>query len=402
MKRFFCSAFILLLVLTFLFSCAKVPDGAETLESELNVDLSVITTSPPETEPEPEPVYRASFVGAGDNIIYYGNVRDAASLSVPGGRQYNFKPAYENVAQMISSADIAFINQETLMCGEGYEFSYYPRFNGPQDLGYDLCELGFDVVNIANNHMLDKGGSGLSATIDFWKTMPVTLIGGYSSEAEFYDVPIVETNGIRVAYISYCDSTNGLVLQGNSDIMIPYLDKESIDRQISGIKDKCDFIIASVHWGVENSFTPNDAQREYARYFADAGVDVIVGHHPHVIQPVEWIEGKGGNRTLCVYSLGNFMAEMARDTNMVGGLISFDIVKEGTSHAVIENALFTPTVFYFPSNFYNNRIYFMEDFTEDLARSHGISYYGNSTTLEKLKGYVQNTVSEEFLPKTFN
>ena len=108
-----------------------------------------------------------SFVGAGDNLIFYGNVRDAASCAVSGGRKYNFAPTYDSVRETIQSADIAFINQESLMCGDGYAFSYYPRFNGPQDLAYDLADVGFDVINIANNHMLDKGTDGLEKTIDF-------------------------------------------------------------------------------------------------------------------------------------------------------------------------------------------------------------------------------------------
>ena len=113
-------------------------------------------------------VKRVSFVGCGDNIIYYDNVRDARSLS-EGDEKYNFKPMYEPVKEMIETADIAFINQETVMAGDGYELSYYPRFNSPRKVGYDLLETGYDVINIANNHMLDKGADGLLNTIEFWK-----------------------------------------------------------------------------------------------------------------------------------------------------------------------------------------------------------------------------------------
>lgn len=402
-KLFLCLTLTLILIFTA--SCAKENNDSNsedsTTEETFSIDMTPVVETE-ETEPEPEPVYSASFVGVGDNIIYYGNVRDAKSLAVPGGREHNFRAAYSDVEERISSADIAFINQETLMCGEGYEISYYPMFNSPRDLAYDLCDVGFDVVNISNNHMLDKGGDGLGKTIEFWKTMDVTLIGGYLNEEEFFDVPIVETNGIKIAYLSYCEMTNGISLGAKYDLHIPYLNEEHIKKQTESVKDKCDLIVVSVHWGQEGAFSPNEDQKHWAKVFSDNGVDVILGHHPHVVQPVEWIERGDGTRTLCVYSLGNFLAEQAYDYNAVGGMISFDIKKIGNARATVENVLFEPTVIYFPSNFYNNHVYFLSDFTEELANKHGVkTYYGHKLTLEGLKAYVTSTVSKEFLPEEF-
>ena len=140
--------------------------------------------------------------------------------------------------------------------------------------------------------------------------------------------------------------------------------------------------------------------REFRRLFADCGVDAIIGHHPHVLQPVEWIEGKDGNRTLCVYSLGNFMAEQAYDYNMVGGIISFDIVQIADAEPYIDNVLFTPTVFHFPSNFYNNTIYLMEDYTPELAAVHGVrTFYKHTLTYDRLIAYATDTIDEQFLPE---
>ncbi len=387
-------------------SCGNTPQSGVDTQSgtkdtvpTLDVPLDTFERPAPETEAEPEEIFSASFVACGDNIIYYGNVRDAAALAVPNGRKYNFMPTYSEVADYIASADISYINQETVMAGDGFELSYYPRFNSPQDLAYDLCDTGFDVINIANNHMLDVGGAGLSATINFWKTMPVTLIGRNSDIDDYNNIKIVEKNGVRVAFLSYCEMTNGMTIGKDYDIYIPYLSEADFKAQVNSVKDKCDFIIASVHWGDEGSFTPNEKQKDYAKQLSDAGVDVIIGHHPHVIQPIEWIKGEGGNETLCVYSLGNFAAEQAYSYNMVGGFISFDIVKSGDSHAVCENAVFEPTVFHFPSNFYNNKVYFLRDYTEEMAQSHGVrTYYSHSIDLATLKGYVTSTISSEFLP----
>jgi len=341
-----------------------------------------------------------SFIGAGDNIVYYGNVRDAASCAEDGERKYNFAPTYSDVAPMIKEADIAFINQETLMCGEGYAFSYYPRFNGPQDLAYDLREAGFDVVNIANNHMLDKGADGLAATISFWNSMEdITLIGGYTNEADYAEPRLIRTGDITTAFLSYAFYTNGLTLPANSELVIPYPDDETVIAQLARARQLADYVIVSVHWGDENTFTPNDGQRSFAKLLSDHGADAIIGHHPHVIQPIEWLAREDGGRTLCVYSLGNFVAEMPRDYNMLGGLISFDIVKTGET-VTTENVCFTPTVYYFTTSFYKNHVYLMTDFTEEMAASHGLAYYGRKLTVSALRKYLNNTIADEFLPQS--
>lgn len=343
---------------------------------------------------------KVSFVGCGDNIIYKGNVIDAKALSLDGGRQYNFKPIYENVAETVRNADIAFINQETVMCGEGYELSYYPTFNSPRDVGYDLLEVGYDVINIANNHMLDKGSEGLLKTIEFWKSMDCLMIGGYENEADFDSPRILEKNGIKIAFLSYTYDTNGFKVSKSSEIKIPYIEDEDIKRQVETAKTNADFVAVSVHWGEEGHMTPSDEQRRVARLMADLGVDVILGHHPHVIQPVEWIDGVNGNRTLCVYSLGNFAAEQAYDYNMVGGMIMFDIIKTDDQKPYIENVVFNPTVFHYNSNFRGNKVYFMQDYTPELAARHGVSgYYKNSLYYDRLVKYAKDTISAEFLPE---
>ncbi len=385
----------------------KWEESDKQSESEQMTDekTTVTDTTPPESDPVTEAA-KVSFVGCGDNIIYYGNIRDAAGKS-DAGRKYGFKYSFEHVSDMISGADVAFINQETLMCGDGYEISYYPTFNSPQDLGYDLVELGFDVVNIANNHMLDKSGAGLEKTMEFWREQPVLMIGGYESEEDYNTPRYLEKNGLKIAFLSYTYGTNGFTIGNGYNAWIPYLykntaneeiDAETIKNQTAAAKAEADVVIVSVHWGKEGAMTPSESQKECAKFFADCGVDVIVGHHPHVIQPVEWIDGEGGNKTLCIYSLGNFMAEQEYDYNMVGGMISFDIVRDTKGNTTVENVLFTPTVFHFNSAFYNNQVWRMEDYTAEMAASHGISYYGHRTSLEKLKKYVTDTVSPEFLP----
>ena len=348
--------------------------------------------------PEPEIIeYRTSFLGCGDNIIY--STKGARQNAVEGGRSLNYKPYYDGVSDLIENADISFINQETLMCGEGYSLSYYPMFNSPQDVGHDLVEMGFDVVNISNNHMLDKGADGLDKTIKFWKSMDTLMIGGYENAEDYDTVRYIEKNGIKIAFLSYTYATNGIVKNASSPIVIPYINDEDIIRQAAIANENADLVFVSVHWGDEGSFTPNDEQIRVAQLFADCGVDAIIGHHPHVIQPVEWIYGKNDNKTLCVYSLGNFMAQQDRDYNMVGGMISFDIVHSSVSEPHLENVIFIPTMFHFGGNFLGNNVMPFEEYTPELAAVHGVRmYYGNHMSYDTLLGYIKNTVSAEFLP----
>ena len=139
---------------------------------------TVNSTMPPVVEPT---LYHFSFIGAGDNMAYYGNVRDAKKNAEGTDLVYDFRPSYTDIKPVIADYDLRFINQETLMCGDGYDLSYYPRFNSPQELGDAVVDTGFNLVGLANNHMLDRGESGLLATLDYWDSQPVTHIGSCRS-----------------------------------------------------------------------------------------------------------------------------------------------------------------------------------------------------------------------------
>lgn len=376
-----------------LLSCGKVDTPPDDIgETVLSPD---IPASPAQPDEPRDPDTRLSFAAVGDMISYTGTIRDAKSCAVQGGRTYNFAPIFENVLPLIESADIAFINQETPMAGESYGYSSYPHFNTPQDLAYDIIEAGFDVVNLATNHMLDAGSKGLEETINFWNTLPVTTIGGYLDEDDLDNIRVVERDGIKIAFLSYTYSTNGYRLQNGCDIQIPYIDEALIERQARAADEIADLVFVSMHWGDENSMKTNDSQKALARKMCAWGVDVIIGHHPHVIQPVEWIEEEE-NKLLCIYSLGNFAAEQDHDYQLLGGIMTFDIVRED-GEIFIDKPILHPTVYYYDKRFYKNCTYLFENFSADMEKSHGISYYGRSISIEKLRSYVLNTVSKEFL-----
>ena len=398
MRKLLCLMLALMLLLC---GCAKAPAEAEGKVTDFYVS-GFDEAKPADTEEQdaPEPtVSKLSFLAVGDNIIYQCGFTDAKNRANAEYPEYNFMPIYENIRPAIESADISYINQETLMSGAEYGYSDYPCFNSPQHLGDQLTEMGFDIVNIANNHMLDMTTPGLLDTIEYWRTKDVTLIGGYENE-EVYNEPVVaEKNGISMVFLSYTYSANGFQPSPNYDVVVPFLEKERLIEDIRRVKDEADTLIVSVHWGNENQFEPTEEQRELAQIMCDEGVDVIIGTHPHVIQPVEWINSDNGNKTLCIYSLGDLVAVMMKASNMLGGLCTFDIVK-ADGEISIENVLFTPVVHHFGPSYYNSKLYYLSDFTPELASTFG-KVYGINADKESLTAILRDVIDEEFLPEEF-
>ena len=401
----------LIFALVFCFcSCSSkdVPDtsaGADNNGKETSFTVSGFDDAKPSdtTPSEPEDTdtaeSRLTFAAVGDNIIYQCGFTDAQNRANSEYPEYNFTPIYENILPVIQAADISYINQETLMAGAEYGYSDYPCFNSPQHLGHQLEDMGFDIVNIANNHMLDMTTPGLLDTIEFWRTKNVTLIGGYENE-EIYNKPVVvEKNGISMVLLSYTYSANGFQPSSNYDVVVPFIDEDQIREDIRRVKDAGDMLIVSVHWGNENQFEPTSEQRELAQMMCDEGVDVIIGTHPHVIQPVEWLTSDDGNKTLCIYSLGDLVAVMMKSSNMLGGLCTFDIVKTG-DEITVENVLFTPVVHHFGPSYYNSKLYYLSDFTPELASTFG-KVYGINADKESLTAILRDVIDPEFLPEEF-
>lgn len=341
---------------------------------------------------------KLSFLGFGDNIVH-GAVYHAARI-IENGKVvgHNFLPFYDDVAPLIAEADISFINQETPMCGDHRGFSNYPRFNTPQQMGKDLVTLGFDIISVANNHMIDQGASGLAEEIDFLDSLSVFHVGAYRNQADYDTIRVFQKDGLKIAVLSYTFSTNGLSLPSGSELIIPWTDQCTMTRHIRAAKELSNMVIVSVHWGVEDSFAVNDHQKTLAKMMADEGVAVVLGHHPHVIQPIEWVEGKNGNQTLVYYSLGNMLNSQLRFRNMVGLIASFDICWREGEAPRIENASCIPTVSFHRQGFKDYRLLQLEHFTPELAAVHYSNTQEKSpVTVDWAKKIITDYVDEEFL-----
>ena len=340
-----------------------------------------------------------SFMGVGDNLIHDTVYKDA--LTEDG--TYDFKKMYENFKDDASNTDIAFINQETILGGKELGLSGYPTFNSPTEIAKNLEDTGFNLANLATNHCLDKSDLGIENELAAFAKTNIVTDGIYTSQDRFNTIPTFTKKGITFSFLAYTYGTNGI--EPPNSYNVSYFDENQIKDEVSRAKEISDVVIVSAHWGDENTFAPNDFQTHYAKLFADLGVDVVIGTHPHTIQPVEWITGENGNQMLCVYSLGNFIGGMLTTDNAIGGEITFDFVKKD-QQITIENVQWIPTMIHFEGNQsnimeerYNYKAYKLSQYNDELASKHVLNgYEGNVVSIQIIKDRTKAVINSQFLP----
>lgn len=392
----------------FITSCSIFPDSQnndpEAPDEETgNIDDSVKEPQtdsddlPEESEEDEQTV--VSFYGVGDNLIHeqifdYAQVDDT----------FDFKPIYKNIEDQISTADLSFINQESIIGGDELGFSGYPAFNTPSAMTKDLVDLGFDIVGGSNNHTLDKGTQGVLNTINYWADYAddILFTGAFDSQEHRDTIPIVEVNGLKFSVLTYTYGTNGLVPEHS--YLVNYFDPDLITDDVKRAQELSDFVIVSAHWGDEHVFSPNQMQFDYAQLFADLEVDLVVGTHSHTIQPLEWVTGKHGNETLVIYSLGNLVASTTSDFNLLGGSVSLNFVADEEEFS-IEEVVFEPHVIHYElgtpgeiSSRTNFEIYPLADYTDELAAQHAlVDFEDNIISVENYMEIVDDVIDEDFL-----
>lgn len=355
-----------------------------------------------------EPQYAVvRLMAVGDNLIHnviYNQARQRGSAEL----EYDFSYVYENVKPIIQKADVAFINQETVLAGKYFEPSNYPRFCTPTEMGDCLLDVGFNVFNHANNHMLDKGRKGIAATLEYWDTQAdkdICVCGMYKDEADLYTCHYIEKNGVKIGFFGFTEHTNGLPAPPDMTERVVYASQEDvIKRAIEVMKAECDVVAVSAHWGDENYSERTvtaltKLEKELSQKLADWGADLIIGTHPHVIQPMKWLDRADGGRTFCIYSLGNFVSAMNGPCNMLGGLVDLDISKNlSTGEVRIGNICYVPIVTHYDRGMSNLRLYPLSEYTDQLAAAHGCkakTYSGFS--LGYLNKVVTDNIEEEYL-----
>ncbi len=263
---------------------------------------------------------RMSLVAVGDVLIHESVYKDA--LNSDG--TYNFHKMFTEIEPIIKKYDLKFCNQESTIGGEALGISGYPSFNSPDEIGDEIVNLGFNLISLANNHALDKGVDAIKYSNSYWKTKDVITAGTYSSASERDNIKVYEKNGIKYAFLAYTTISNRTP---SNDYILNMYSATKAKKDIESIKDKVDVIIVSMHWGVEDSNTVSESQKQIAEYLSSLGVNIIIGHHPHVVQKVSYV-----GDTLVIYSLGNFISNQLSIgiNNGIGLIYGIDIVvKDG-------------------------------------------------------------------------
>ena len=267
-----------------------------------------------------EIVETADIFMVGDALLHGAVYKQAEKNGV-----YDFSGMVEVLGDIVDDYDLAFYNQETILGGTELGLSTYPQFNSPQEFGDAMMDLGFNLVSLANNHTMDRGQSALAASHEYWSNQNAMTAGSYASFEERNTVQIGEVNGITYTLLSYTYGTNGIPVPSGKEYLCNVYTEEMLIEDIAAARNLVDILIVSMHWGTEYTHTPTETQEELAQLLADLDVDLVIGHHPHVIQPVQWIDD-----TLVYYSLGNLISAQDGTPRLVGMMGAVDIEKKIT------------------------------------------------------------------------
>lgn len=241
--------------------------------------------------------------------------------------QGGFGFLFENVTDILRQKDVAVINQETPLTDDPQQYGGYPRFGTPVQVGEAVWEAGFDVVTCATNHMLDRGEAGAVFTKRFLEEKGISCPGIRSkTEAGGRSYEILKRKGVSFALFNYTYGTNGITLPEDAAVSLPLLqDEEKIKKELQSARKEADLVIVFVHWGTENAAKTDAFQQKWAQVFLAAKADVVVGTHPHAIQPVEVLEDEDGHRMLLYNSIGNFVSAQPQKSCEKGGVAEFTV-----------------------------------------------------------------------------
>ena len=264
---------------------------------------------------------------------------------------YDFSYVFDNISSYTKTADICIGNLETSFAGEDRGYSNYPTFNSPDSLADSLKSIGVDVLSTAGNHALDMGFSGLSRTIDVLDKADISHLGTYKTQEDQDKVLIKYVKGVKIAFIDYTYGTNGISVPSDKKFCINLIDKDLIKKHIETAKNQnADMIVACMHWGTEYQTKQNSEQEELADFLFQNGVNVIIGNHPHVIQPMEkrtvTLEDGSTRDGFVVYALGNFICDQNAVNTRDSIILNLKITKHTDGSITIDNYDYVPIYMY--------------------------------------------------------
>lgn len=331
-----------------------------------------------------------TFVGVGDNLYH-----NTQYMCQEQNEYYNFDSYYEMTNKYTQKADLAYINFETLCIGEEYGLSGYPTFNGPTEILSSVNKAGFDWWSLSSNHSMDRGVEGLLKQIELVRENypDVITTGSHTSKKDRNRTLVKEINGIKVGFLGYTYGLNGFVLPEDKPWLVDLIDKEQMKKDMEALSKVSDIQLVSMHWGDEYQTYPNDEQQDLANYLNELGAEVVIGSHPHVIQPAKIIKGKKQD-TLVYYSLGNYTSTQDVDERMVGGMASFTVNYDpNTKKTSFTDTKFIPLITWFDAGYSTWKTYSIEDYNDSIASTHRLSGEYDMSK-EWVQQYVQSVMQD--------
>lgn len=336
-----------------------------------------------------------SCVAVGDNLIHssiYKHNRKSDGT-------YDFTDMYKNTNQYTQDADISYINFETICAGKELTLSNYPKFNGPFEVIDGVNSAGFNWLSGCSNHSDDRGEEGIRRQLHYiHQNFPeMTMTGLHDSKEDASQYKIIEVKGVKIGLLSYTYGLNYGSLPYDRAYMVDIIRKDKIAQDMANLNEISDLQLVSMHWGTEYQLEPNDNQLELAQFLSDLGADVIIGTHPHVIQPMDYLTGKDGNQTLVMYSLGNFISAQAESQTMLGGMVKWNIrFNTQTKEFTFENVQFLPTVTQIALKYKSYHTYALKDWNNELGNQHALKQKGQDISREYFINLVNKVMNDKF------
>ena len=375
-----------LLLILCLGGCLRPADGQIPPDSTApaQTDTTADTTAP---EPEPETIDKSVNIRMVGDILLHEAVTESG---LKNDGSYSFDHLFANVKSEIEKADIALVNQEVILGGSEMGLSGYPAFNGPFEVGDAIAGAGFDIVLHATNHALDRGSRAVVNCCNFWRTShPEVSFIGISDSAEKNNIVIKESKGIKIAFINYTYGTNGIPLPEGYPNAVTYLDAETIRSDTAYAKENADFVVVCPHWGTEYTHEADSNQKYWTQLFLECGVDLVIGTHPHVTEPIEVLEQNGHSMTV-YYSIGNFVNSTAQTgagiaDRMVGAMADVTLERDSAGNVRIRDFGVIPLVTHLSKGYGGITTYKLSDYTEEMARQNLIVASDSAFSLEYCK-----------------
>lgn len=316
---------------------------------------------------------------------------------------YNYDYLFKYIKKEVKASDVALLNEEVLLAGPSFGITGYPQFNGRFEVGDAIEKAGFDVVLHATNHSMDKGRAGLLSDLNHWKEAhpKLKITGMYRTKKEADRITYVKKHGIKIAILNYTYGTNGLPLPSDMPFAVNLMTEAKVKRDVKKAKKNADFVIVCPHWGTEYQDDIDSYQKKWTNLFLKLKVDLVLGAHPHVIEPVRWVSDKKGHRMLVYYSLGNYINSTARRgagtfRQYLGGMADVTLEKTEDGKTSIKEAKFIPLITHYGQD-RKITTYFFKDYSIKKAKKNRLSDQDPTFTMQKARKHFKNVIGQKFL-----